>query len=124
MNKLNRYLITVVTIGWLSFLIAGFLISQVFAAPSFVLLVDRSYCPDAKWQEVTETYSDLHRQNQQQNIQIKSVIYVSDLGEEALETLPKPTDFAQLRTYGRFNSDRLGELQEKYPKAKILSCPQ
>ena len=124
MNKLNRYLITVVSVGWLSFLIAGFLITQVFAAPSFVVLVDRSYCPDAKWQEVAETYSDLHRQNQQQNIQIKSVIYVSDLGQEVLDAPPTPTDFAQLRTYGRSNSDRLGQLQKEYPRAKILSCSQ
>ncbi len=33
-------------------------------------------------------------------------------------------DFAQLRTYGRFNSDRLGQLQKQYPNTKTLSCPQ
>ena len=48
MNKLNRYLLTIIGFGWLSFLLAGILLNQVFAAPNFVLLIERSYCPPSK----------------------------------------------------------------------------
>ncbi len=122
MNKLNRALLTIVIVGWLGFLLSGGLVAYVFASPSLTLLIDRSYCPPQKWQQVTQTYEELYQQHQQKQAQIETVILFSDLNEEILDELPTPEAFSNLNTYGRFNPQRQSDLSKRYPKAKVLNC--
>ena len=124
MNRLNRYLLTILGLGWLSFLIVGIVINQVFAAPNFVLLIDRSYCPAPKWQYVVQDYTQFYRQHQQQRLKLEKVVLFSDLSEDILSTPPTPEELGDLRTYGRSNLQRQAKLKQTHPKAKVLSCPQ
>lgn len=119
---LNKTLITIVGIGWLSFLVMGLIITQVFANSEITLLIDRSYCPSNQWQKVVETYRDFYNQNQDKQIKITSVILFSDLGEERLTTLPTPEEISQINTYGKPNLNRQKEMQQKSNSAKLLIC--
>ena len=121
-KSLNRRLITIVGIGWLSFLITGLIVVNVFAASEITLLIDRSYCPPNQWQKVVETYRDFYTQNQEKQIKINSVILFSDLGEETLNPLPSPEEISQINTYGKSNPNRQKELLNKSSSGKILSC--
>jgi len=123
MNKLNRYLLTILGLGWLSFVGTGILLNQVFAAPNFVLLIERSYCSPPKWQQVVQEYTDLHRQHQQNLIQIESVVLFNDLGQEVLSTIPSPEKLRDLRTYGRSNPQKESELRKAYDQVKVMRCP-
>ncbi len=123
MNKLNRYLLIILGLGWLSFLIVGILFNQVFAAPDFVLLIDRSYCPPQQWQQVVQKYSNLHQQHQQNLLQIKSVILFNDLGQEVLTNIPTPDKIGDLDTYGRSNPEKETELRKAYDQVKVIRCP-
>lgn len=123
MNKLNRYLVTIIGFGWLSFLLAGILLNQVFAAPNFVLLIERSYCPPQKWEQVVQEYTNLHRQHQQNLIKIESVVLFNDLGEEVVTTIPTPEELRSLRTYGRSNPQRKDDLKKAYSRVKLIDCP-
>ena len=122
MNQLNRYLLTILGLGWFSFLIAGILFNQVFAAPNFVLLIERSYCPPQKWQQVVQAYTDLYRQHQQNLVKIESVVLFNDLGKEVLTTVPTPEELRGLRTYGRSNLQKEAELRKAYDRVKVIRC--
>lgn len=122
MNQLNRYLLTILGLGWLSFLIAAILLNQIFAAPNFVLLIERSYCTPSKWQQVVQEYNDLYQQHQQNLVKIESVVLFNDLGEEVLTTVPTPEALRGLRTYGRSNSQREAELRKAYDRVKVIRC--
>ena len=122
MNQLNRYLLTILGLGWLSFLVAGILFNQVFAAPNFVLLIERSYCPPQKWQQVVQVYTDLYRQHQQNLVKIESVVLFNDLGKEVLTTVPTPEELRGLRTYGRSNLQKEDELRKAYDRVKVIRC--
>ncbi|MDJ0536543.1 MAG: hypothetical protein QNJ70_29315 [Xenococcaceae cyanobacterium MO_207.B15] len=122
MNLLNRYLLTILGLGWLSFLIAGILLNQLFAAPNFVLLIERSYCPPQKWQQVVLVYTNLYRQHQQNLVKIESVVLFNDLGKEVLTTVPTPEELGGLRTYGRSNLQKESELRKAYDRVKVIRC--
>jgi hypothetical protein len=121
-KSLNRRLLTIIGIGWLSFLITGLIIVNVFATSEITLLIDRSYCPPNQWQKVVENYRDFYIQNQEKKIKITEVILFSDLAEETLSPLPTPEQISQINTYGKPNPDRQKELQNKSISGKILSC--
>jgi len=120
--RLNQALLRIVGIGWVAFAIAAIAVRTVFAAPDVTLLVDRSYCDPAAWATVAEEYAALYQQDQRGQIVIQSVILVSDLGKEVLETPPAPDNFRQLRTYGQPSRDRLAALETTYPNARLLQC--
>lgn len=121
-KSLNRRLMTIVGIGWLSFLITGLIVVNVFAASEITLLIDRSYCPPNQWQKVVENYRDFYKQNQEKKIKITSVVLFSDLAEETLTPLPTPEEISRINTYGKSNPNRQKELQKKSSSGKILSC--
>ena len=122
MNKLNRVLFTILGLGWSSFLIVGILLNQVFAAPNFVLLIERSYCPPQQWQQVVQKYSDLYRQHQQNLVKIESVILFNDLGEEVLTNIPTPEELEDLHTYGRSNPQKESKLSKTYDQVRVIRC--
>lgn len=121
-NQLNRYLLIILGLGWLSLAIAGILFERVFAAPNFVLLIERSYCPLPKWQQVVREYTDLYEQHQQHRVEIESVVLFNDLGEEVLTTIPTPEKLRGLRTYGRSNPQREAELKKASDRVKVIRC--
>ncbi|MGK7876891.1 MAG: hypothetical protein AB4426_27455 [Xenococcaceae cyanobacterium] len=122
MEQLNRYMLTILGLGWLSFLIAGILLNQVLTAPNFALLIERSYCPPQKWQQVVQEYTDLYRQHQQHLVKIESVVLFNDLGEEVLATVPTPEQLRGLHTYGPSNPQREAKLKKAYPQVKVIRC--
>ncbi|MEO0534036.1 MAG: hypothetical protein AAF215_09215 [Cyanobacteria bacterium P01_A01_bin.123] len=124
MTSINRTLLRIVGMGWVCFMVAGVIISQVFAAPTVTLLVDRSYCDAADWQRVTTQYDALYRQNQQGRVEIERLVLFSDLGEEVLDEPLSPEDFQTLSTYGKANPDRQQTLKAEYANAQLLSCGQ
>lgn len=109
--------------GWLAFIVTGLLLSRLLAAPTATVLIDQSYCKPIQWQAVAQEYTKLYEQQQQQKLQIDSVIVFSDLGQTAIAPLPTPAEIQALSTYGRPNPARQQELQEQYPNAILLSCP-
>ncbi len=122
MKQLNRYLLTILGLGWLSFMIAGLVLNQVLAVPNFVLLIERSYCPPQQWQQVVEEYIDLYRQHQQHLVKIEFVVLFNDLGEEVLTTVPTPEELRGQGTYGRSSPEREAELRKAYDQVKVIRC--
>jgi hypothetical protein len=120
-NRLNKALLKIVGVGWAAFAIATLAIRTVFAVPDVVLLVDRSYCEPAKWNAVADEYAMLYQQDQRGQINLKSVILFSDLGEETT-TPPGPEAFRELKTYGKSSGDRQAALEATYPNARVLRC--
>lgn len=123
MAPLNRAFLRILALGWLGFAIATVTITQVFAVPDTVVLIDRSYCDVADWSTVATQYEQIYKQHQRQQIHLTTVVVVSDLGEESHEEPLTPEAVKTLRTYGRPNTQRLAALQTTYPKAMVLSCP-
>ncbi len=122
MNKLDRKLITTLGLGWLGFGIVGGAIAFALPPTPITILIDRSFCPQDKWQAIASAYNDLYQQHQNRDLQIKEVITFSDIGQETLSTIPDPDAVRSLNTYGRSNQERLKQLQSTYPQAKLLSC--
>lgn len=122
MTSINRALIRIVSMGWVCFMAAGVVVSQVFAAPTVTLLIDRSYCEAADWQRVATQYEALYRQDQQGRVDIEQLILFSDLGEEVLDQPLSPENFQTLSTYGKANPERQQVLKAEYANAQLLSC--
>lgn len=122
MKKLNRKLVTTLGLGWLGFGIVGSAIAFALPPTQITILIDRSFCPQDKWQAIASAYNDLYQQHQNRDLQIKEVITFSDIGQEVLSTIPTPDAVRSLNTYGRSNQERLKQLQSTYPQAKVLSC--
>ncbi len=122
MNKLDRKLITTLGLGWLGFSIVGSAIAFALPPTQITILIDRSFCPQDKWQAIASAYNDLYQQHQNRDLQIKEVITFSDIGQEVLSTIPSPDTVRSLNTYGRFNQERQKQLQASYPQPKLLSC--
>jgi hypothetical protein len=122
MHKLNRKLVTTLGLGWLGFCLVGSAIAFALPPTQITVLIDRSFCPQDKWQAIASTYSDLYQQHQNRDVQIKEVVVFGDLGQEILSGLPSPDTVRSLNTYGRSNQERQKQLQASYPQAKLLSC--
>ncbi|MBD2179312.1 hypothetical protein H6F42_20520 [Pseudanabaena sp. FACHB-1998] len=122
MNKLNRKLITTLGLGWLGFGIVGSAITFALPPTQITILIDRSFCPQDKWQAIASTYNDIYQQHQNRDLQIKEVITFSDIGQEVLSAIPTPDAVRSLNTYGRSNQERQKQLQTSYQQAKLLSC--
>ncbi|NMF59729.1 hypothetical protein [Pseudanabaena yagii] len=122
MNKLDRKLITTLGLGWLGFGIVGGAIAFALPPTQITILIDRSFCPQDKWQAIASAYNDLYQQHQNRDLQIKEVITFSDIGQEIVSTIPAPDAVRSLNTYGRSNQERLKQLQSTYPQVKLLSC--
>ncbi|YAF97038.1 MAG: hypothetical protein AB3A66_05020 [Nodularia sp. CChRGM 3473] len=120
--NLNTQLLKTIGLSWLAFLITGLLISWLLAIPAITVLIDRSYCPTAEWQQVIQTYTQLYQQHQQRRLQLQSVILFSSLGEENLSIPPEPQILLQSSTYGRSSPERQSQLRTNYPQAQLLQC--
>lgn len=120
--NLNTRLLNTLGFSWLAFLITGLLISWFFAIPTITVLIDRSYCPPAQWQQVSQTYTDLYHQHQQRQLHLKTVILFSHLGQEVFGSPPSPAAIQNVSTYGHSDEQRQAQLQKAYPKTQLLGC--
>ncbi|WP_035991601.1 hypothetical protein [Leptolyngbya sp. KIOST-1] len=123
MRNPNQRLILTLGLGWIAFAGLGLGLRQLLASPRVTVVIDRSYCAPAQWQQrVGDRYADLYEQQQQRQITIDQVIYVSDLGQEVAATVPSPQEVQTLSTYGRPNPDQLQQATQANPDATVLSC--
>ena len=123
MTGLNQRLLKTLGLSWLTLLLSGLIIHWVLAVPTTVVLVDRSYCPDAQWQQVIQRYQDLYQQHRQNQLEITQVIFFSTLGEELVSPPPLPETLRQLPRYGRAEPQRQQQLKAQYLEAVLLTCP-
>ena len=121
-QHLVRMWLAIVGGGWGTWAIAALLLNTLFAPPTLVLLVDRSYCPPETWAAIAQEYAALHRQQERGQIILTEVILFSDLGEETLPALPSPDTFTTLATYGRPARDSPAALLATPPNARLRSC--
>ncbi len=122
MDNPNRRLLQTLAVGWLAFLGAGVGLRQALSGPTVTIIIDRSYCDPARWEQITTDYGELYNQHQQRRLTIDQVIYVSDLGEEVAEELPSPEAIMTMSTYGRFNADQLRQTTAAHPDAEVFAC--
>jgi hypothetical protein len=122
MQNPNRRLLQILVVGWLAFLGAGFGLRQALSGPKVTIIIDRSYCAPARWEQMTADYAELYGQHQQKRLTIDRVIYVSDLGAEVAQEIPSPEGLRTLGTYGRFNADQLQQATAAHPEARVFAC--
>jgi hypothetical protein len=122
MRNPNQRLIRTLGLGWLTFAALGLGLRQILAGPAVTVVIDRSYCAPAQWQQVADRYADLYAQQQQQRLTIDQVIYVSDLGQEVAATVPAPEEVTALSTYGRPNPAQMEQAVQEHPDATVLVC--
>lgn len=123
MRNPNQRLFRTLGLGWLTFAALGLGLRQILASPKVTVIIDRSYCAPAQWQQrVSERYADLYADQEQRQLTIDQVIYVSDLGQEVAEAVPAPEDVQTLSTYGRPNPTQMQQAAQENPDATVLSC--
>lgn len=123
MRNPTQRLIYTLSLGWLTFAALGLGLRQLLASPRVTVVIDRSYCAPAQWQQrVSDRYADLYEQQQQRQITIDQVIYVSDLGQEVAPTVPSPQEVERLSTYGRRNAEQMQQATADNPDATVLAC--
>ncbi|MGB3311089.1 MAG: hypothetical protein WBG32_15570 [Nodosilinea sp.] len=123
MRNPNQRLIRTLGLGWITFAALGLGLRQLLASPRVTVVIDRSYCAPAQWQQqVSDRYADLYAQQQQRQITIDQVIYISDLGQEVAEAVPSPEAVQNLSTYGRPNPAQMQQAAQENPDATVLSC--
>ncbi|MBE9158156.1 hypothetical protein IQ265_15160 [Nodosilinea sp. LEGE 06152] len=123
MRNPTRRLIYTLGLGWIAFVALGLGLRQLLASPKVTVVIDRSYCAPAQWQQrVSDRYASLYAQQEQREITIDQVIYVSDLGQEVAATVPSPEQVQALSTYGRSNPAQMQQATQENPDATVLSC--
>ena len=123
MRNPNQRLIYTLGLGWLAFAGLGVGLGQLLASPGVTVVIDRSYCAPAQWQQrVSDRYAALYEQQQQRQITIDQVIYVSDLGQEVAAEVPSPQEVQALSTYGRRSADQMQQAMVEHPDATVLTC--
>lgn len=123
MRNPNQRLLLTLGLGWLAFAGLGLGLRQLLAGPAVTVIIDRSYCAPAQWQErVGDRYASLYAEQEQRQLTIDQVIYVSDLGQEVSEAIPSPEDVQALSTYGRPNLTQMQQATQENPDATVLTC--
>jgi hypothetical protein len=122
MKSLNRKLLRILIISWLSFGVAGITLFSTLPTPRITVLIERSYCSPEKWQQLVQAYTDLYQKHQNQDIQIQKLVLFSDLDQEVLASPPAPNVLRSTNTYGRSNPQRQSQLSLTYPQSKFLIC--
>ena len=122
MRHPNQRLIRTLGLGWMAFAALGLGLRQLLASPRVTVVIDRSYCDPAQWQQVADQYADLYSQQQQRQITIEQVIYVSDLGQIVPDPLPSPQAVRPLTPSGLSDPQQIQQATEANPGATLLSC--
>ncbi|NEP17204.1 MAG: hypothetical protein F6J97_09885 [Leptolyngbya sp. SIO4C1] len=115
-------LIKFLGLGGLAYLLVGLAISRFVSGPSLQVVIDRSYCPPSRWQQVAADYTELYQQHQQRQLTIESVTLVNELGEEQLAVPPSAAKIASLNTFGLSGRDRINTILQTDPEARVLTC--
>lgn len=122
MRNPNQRLLRTLGLGWIAFAALGLGLRQLLAAPAVTVVIDRSYCAPAQWQQLADRYADLYTQQEQQQITIDQVIYVSDFGQVVASPIPSPQAVQALTPNGLPNSAEIEKATEANPDAMVLTC--
>lgn len=122
MQNPTRRLFRTLGLGWLSFVGVGAALNYAVSATDVVVIIDRSYCPAAQWQQsVVQPYTDLYEKVEQKQVQIQQVIYITDLNQTTLQNPPMPGDLGN--PFGQAPSpESLEQVKQQFPDAVILQC--
>ncbi|MEL6554396.1 MAG: hypothetical protein AAFQ63_13150 [Cyanobacteria bacterium J06621_11] len=120
-NHTTKRLLLTLILSSLAFLISGTIIQQ-FTGQTLTLLIDRSYCPAAQWQHLSQEYAQLYQQHQRKQITLQTVVLFSDLSQTVHHQPPTPAAIQALKTYGQSSQTAQTALQQDYPTAKLLNC--
>jgi hypothetical protein len=121
-THLNRSLLQIIGFGWLGFLVAGIVVTRLFAISKVTVLVDRAKCDRQAWRQVSDRYAELFKDHERKRIQLAQMVLISDHGEEVREVVPTPVEFQALETYGEPSTERLRQLQAGFAEVEVLTC--
>lgn len=102
--------------------VTGVALQVLVPLPSIAIAISRGYCPPQAWQALSDRYASFYNAHQQQQLQIRRVYLISDLGEEQFESPPTPAEISQLRPFGRSPEAKLATLSQQETGLEILSC--
>ncbi|MGB3199972.1 MAG: hypothetical protein WBA99_03665 [Nodosilinea sp.] len=122
MRNPNQRLIRTLGLGWIAFVALGVGLRQLLASPAVTIIIDRSYCAPAQWQQLANQYADLYAQQEQREITIDEVIYVSDFGPVVATPVPTPEEVQALTPNGLPNAAEIQKATEANPDATVLTC--
>ena len=117
----TKRLVSTLVLSGIAFFSSGLLIQQ-FTGQTLTVLIDRSYCPSAKWQPLADEYTRLYQRHQRQQTTLQTVVLFSDLSQMVLDNPPAPETIRTLETYGQSSAAKQSALQRAYPDATLLSC--
>ncbi|MBE9114053.1 hypothetical protein IQ273_32315 [Nodosilinea sp. LEGE 07298] len=122
MRNPNQRLMYTLGLGWITFAALGLGLRQILASPKVTVVIDRSYCAPAQWQQLADQYADLYAQQEQREITIDEVIYVSDFGQVVATPLPTPEEVQALTPNGLPNAAEIQKATAANPDATVLTC--
>ena len=122
MRNPTRRLIYTLGLGWITFAALGLGLRQILAGPAITVVIDRSYCDPAQWQQLADQYADLYTQQEQREITIDQVIYVSDFGQVVATPVPTPAEVQALTPNGLPNAAEMQKATDANPNATVLTC--
>lgn len=117
-----RRLVIGLLLSWGTMAAVGTALNAVVPLPRVAIAISRGYCPPQAWQALNERYAEFYSAHQRQQLQIRIVYLVSDLGEEQFSTPPSPSEISQLRPFGRAPEEKLASLSQQESGLEILSC--
>ena len=109
MRNPTRRLIYTLGLGWITFAALGLGLRQILAGPAITVVIDRSYCDPAQWQQLADQYVD-------------QVIYVSDFGQVVATPVPTPAEVQALTPNGLPNAAEMQKATDANPNATVLTC--
>ncbi|MGK7912903.1 MAG: hypothetical protein AB4050_15730 [Synechococcus sp.] len=123
MHLTSRLIVTLCCTGC-AFGLAGAAVTALLPVPKQTVLLDRSYCPPERWQEIAGDYKRLYSQHQRKVVTISEVVTFSSLGSQPLAELPAPVDIEQMQTFGLPAEGQRQTLLEQYGQTAtvLLTC--
>ncbi|MDJ0706772.1 MAG: hypothetical protein QNJ46_26165 [Leptolyngbyaceae cyanobacterium MO_188.B28] len=120
--KPTPQLIRILGLGWLAYLLVGLGLSLGGRVAKIQVVIDRGYCSPTDWGQVANDYAQLYQQHRRNKIVIESVTLVNNLGEEVLSPPPTAAEIAALKTFGLSGRDRIDDILQLNPEAKVFGC--
>lgn len=112
-----------IALAWLAQLLLGVLMAQLQPIPIRPLVIERSSCSQAQWQQLVEQhYRDLRGQHQLGQRRWQPVVIFSVLAEERHPAPPDPAALLRIVGVGDRDPRQVQQLRQRYPTALWLSC--
>lgn len=111
-----------IALAWLAQLLLGVLMAQLLPIPVRPLVIERSSCSEAQWQQLVEHYRDLRGQHQLGQRRWQPVVIFSVLAEERHPSPPDPAALLRVVGVGDRDPRQAQQLRQRYPAALWLGC--